>query len=89
MQDNGIKADFLGNLFDKESVVEFMLGKNGVFADDESKHRFLNINSRAEGQFDHLKRPSDVFDVKGVREKEKESVEATFTCPITDLSPLR
>lgn len=89
MQDNSIKADFLGNLYDKEAVLEFLLGKSGVFVDDESKHRFLNISSRAEGQFDHLKRPSDVFDVKGAREKQGESAERTFTCPVTDLSPLR
>ncbi|GMH36185.1 hypothetical protein BSKO_04053 [Bryopsis sp. KO-2023] len=93
LESDRIVADFLGNLYNKAAVLEFLLGKSGVFKDEQSKHRFTNISLRCGAQFGHLMRSTDVFAINGSRQafaKTPESPEEmVFVCPITDLTCLR
>lgn len=85
-----IVADFLGNLYNKEAVIEFLLGKAGQFANDTA--RTLHLNQIREGgqEYAHLKRMKDVFDVIGRRPEKKkgkqETCVPTFVCPVTELA---
>ena len=35
-------------------MLEFLLGRSGVFADTEAEHRYINQLREAAGAFDHL-----------------------------------
>ncbi|BDA48469.1 Replication termination factor 2 [Coccomyxa sp. Obi] len=87
-----ISADYLGHLYNREAVVEFLLGRNGSFADEGAEHRYLNQLRVAGTAFDHLHSLRDIFKVH-LTPSHPQSTEANgsaasaapYVCPLTDL----
>ncbi|KAK9836326.1 hypothetical protein WJX81_005424 [Elliptochloris bilobata] len=84
-------ADFLGSLFTREAVLEFLLGRSGAFADAEAEHRYANQLREAGGAFEHLQSRKDVFTLHLTARQAGGSAADTATpsgyvCPITDLA---
>lgn len=49
-----VVACFLGNLYNKASVLEFLLARAGHCADDAAMHRYLNVIRTSGDAFDHI-----------------------------------
>ncbi|GAB4819269.1 hypothetical protein N2152v2_006315 [Parachlorella kessleri] len=86
-----VVADFLGALYNKAAVLEFLLARAGVFNDESEVHRYLNQIRASGGAFDHITSSKDVFEVRlGDQEQATPpetdaSQQAVYRCPITDL----
>ncbi|CAL8463661.1 g3195 [Coccomyxa elongata] len=89
---NPISADYLGQLYNREAVVEFLLARNGSFADEEAEHRYLNQLRVAGTAFDHLHSLRDIFKVHLTPSPPQSGEEngsainaAPYMCPLTEL----
>lgn len=89
-----IAADFLGTLYNKEAVLEFLLARNGYFADQEAEHRYLNQLRASGNAFDHLRTKNDVFavnlEMRGATSGSERAdggarCTSDYRCPVTDL----
>lgn len=49
-----VVADWLGNLYSKESVLSFLLARAGSFDDEESVHRYANQLRLGAAAYEHL-----------------------------------
>lgn len=47
-------ADWLGNLYSKESVLGFLLARAGSFDDEEAVHRYANQLRLGAASYEHL-----------------------------------
>ncbi|KAK9815355.1 hypothetical protein WJX72_002239 [[Myrmecia] bisecta] len=56
-----VAADYLGSLYNREAVIEFLLARTGVFVDDRAQHRYLNQQRASGFAFDHLQSTKDIF----------------------------
>ncbi|GAQ79533.1 hypothetical protein KFL_000320310 [Klebsormidium nitens] len=88
-----IAACHLGRLYNRESVLEFLLAKNDLFLDESSEWRYDNQKQFAE-DFGHLKSAKSIFEVQLLREPLRNDDEAArsrdnlpWVCPITHVSP--
>lgn len=73
-----IVADSLGKLYNRESVVQLLLARNGVFTDDAAKYRYENqLEFLAE--FEHLRSLKNVFtlNLSNGKESEENSIKKT------------
>lgn len=59
-----VVCDRLGNLLNREAVLDFLLARRGVAADEGSVHRFANLLRTAGARFEHLASTKDVFAVR-------------------------
>jgi len=59
-----ILADPLGHLVNKEALLELLLARKGVFADEAARHRYENLlRSSKPGAWDHIKSLKDMLTV--------------------------
>lgn len=87
-----LAADMLGSLYNREAVLEFLLGRAGHFADKDAEHRYVNQLRASGDAFDHLQAKRDVFNVflsleteKAAEARETSAAIMAYRCPITDL----
>lgn len=85
-----VVADFLGTLYNKSAVLEFLLAKSGVFNDEMQVHKYINQLRQGRDAFEHLKSSRDVFEVQLTLANiaaatQNLDVESAYKCPITDL----
>ncbi|KAL3131040.1 hypothetical protein ABBQ38_000358 [Trebouxia sp. C0009 RCD-2024] len=93
-----IVADFLGNLYNREAVLEFLLSKGGAFVDDSAQHRYLNQQRASRFGYEHLQSIRDVFTVHLTEHADLVGQQPTttdaevverFICPVTQLHSTR
>eukprot|EP00877_Chromochloris_zofingiensis_P014395 jgi/Chrzof1/9209/Cz03g40010.t1 len=58
-----IVADQLGHLYNKDALLEFLLSRKSVFADEDAKHRYANQLRTVGSSLDHIRSLKDVFTV--------------------------
>ncbi|KAI7842610.1 hypothetical protein COHA_003714 [Chlorella ohadii] len=93
-----VVACFLGRLYSKQSVLEWLLARAGTFADDEALHRHMNVLRESGDAFDHITSMKDVFPLAYQPPVPTEgaavataadgsadpTLPAPYTCPITE-----
>ena len=57
-------ADYLGALYNRSAVLEFLLARQGAASDEGAAHRYLNQLRAGGGAFEHLTSACDVFTVR-------------------------
>lgn len=95
-----VVACFLGRLYNKSAVLEFLLARAGHFAAEADAHRYINQLRESGDAFDHITSMKDVFplqyapatapaDAQAVATGADGDVDpllpAPFSCPITQL----
>eukprot|EP00884_Botryococcus_braunii_P016620 jgi/Botrbrau1/3641/Bobra.0204s0032.1 len=87
-----IVSDFLGNLYNREAVLRFLLAQGGSFLDEAHQYWYANQVACAADAFAHLESKRDVFTVQlatGSQDGEGDGDAAcAFICPVTQL-PVR
>ncbi|KAK9797356.1 hypothetical protein WJX73_001887 [Symbiochloris irregularis] len=59
-----VAADFLGSLYNKEALLEFLLVRAGVVVSEEAQHRYANQLRQSGVALDHLQSTRDMFAVQ-------------------------
>lgn len=84
-----VVADYLGALYNREAVLEFLLMRSGILADDDSEHRYANMLRQAEAALSHLRTKKDIFTVHLLADSgpaaamSKQAAEpAIYECPL-------
>lgn len=90
-----IVADYLGRLYNREAVLEFLLSRGGAFVDNMAQHRYLNQQRASKFGYEHLQSTRDIFPVHLTEVSARPAAErptATdaeaaerFVCPVTHL----
>lgn len=94
-----IVADYLGSLYNREAVLEFLLSRGGAFVDDLAQHRYLNQQRASKFGYEHLKSTRDIFTVHltdlqdtqtaGLPTATDAEAPERFVCPVTHLHSTR
>eukprot|EP01025_Chloroclados_australasicus_P045196 TRINITY_DN4931_c1_g1_i1.p2 TRINITY_DN4931_c1_g1~~TRINITY_DN4931_c1_g1_i1.p2 ORF type:complete len:257 (-),score=15.03 TRINITY_DN4931_c1_g1_i1:478-1248(-) len=84
-----IVMDYLGSLYNKSAVLEFLLSKKNIFVNDQSMDRYYNQQRASKFGYEHLQTIKDVFEVHFTPNTDKEDPGKDFyppyVCPVTDL----
>ncbi|KAI3437916.1 hypothetical protein D9Q98_000361 [Chlorella vulgaris] len=93
-----VVACFLGRLYNKAAVLEWLLARAGRFSEESDAHRYINQLREAGSDFDHITSMKDVFalqyepsngDAPAVATTANGAadpvLDAPFCCPITQL----
>lgn len=84
-----VVADWLGTLYNRQAVLEFLLAKQGNFGEEGGLHRLINQLREAGDALEHLTSMRDVFAVTLCPDPEEDADAASSTaphrCPVTDL----
>lgn len=92
-----VVSDYLGCLYNREAVLEFLLARKHTFADEQAQHRYINQLREHGTALDHLTSTRDVFTVHLPTQPSGGSSgggagavgcsvhRPAATCPITDL----
>ncbi|KAK9837896.1 hypothetical protein WJX74_007445 [Apatococcus lobatus] len=80
-------ADFLGNLFNREAVLRFLLARKGKFEDEATLYAHMNLLQQSGMNLDHLQNKRDVFAVhlQWAQDSPDQPSTKSVVCPITDL----
>lgn len=87
--ENPIVSDYIGNLCNKQSVIEYLLGRTGHFKNEEAKYKYMNQKKYLKENFNHLKKIKDVFEIKLEIKDKNGNIKKDITCPLTNLSCLK
>lgn len=80
-----VVADLLGTLFNRASVLEYILAsKHASFSDEQAQHRYINQLREGGAAYDHLRSTSDVFSV--TLPPTTAASGAPVHCPVTEVS---